>query len=80
MEGSLEAAMGFQLVGFDKQEVINLFKYTLTSPLNLFEFTRNSLRSPKDIFNKGGNVTKVMMVQTFKLFYDNRIRFIEQKC
>jgi len=39
MEGSLEAAIGFQLVGLDKQKVISLFKYTLTSPLNLFEFT-----------------------------------------
>jgi len=35
------------------------------------------LRSAKDIFNKGGNVTEVLKDQTFRLFYDNRRRIIE---
>jgi hypothetical protein len=53
------AAIGLKIVGYDKQELISLFKYTLASPLKLLEFTRNSLRSAKDIFNKGVMLQKL---------------------
>lgn len=70
------AATGFQIKGYEKSELITLFKNTLKAPSKLFEFTLSSLRSSKYIFNKGGNVTEVLKDKTFRLFYDNR-RIIE---
>jgi hypothetical protein len=72
IEGKMMAATGFQKQGYEKPELVNLFKGILSSKEKLFEFSRKSLRSAKDIFDKGGHVTKVIKDQTFRLFYDNR--------
>lgn len=72
IEGKMMAATGFQKQGFEKTDLVNLFKGILSSKEKLFEFSRMSLRSAKDIFDKGGHVTKVIKDQTFRLFFDNR--------
>ena len=72
IEGKMMAATGFQKHGYEKSELVNLFKGILSSKEKLFEFSRKSLRSAKDIFDKGGHVTKVIKDQTFRLFFDNR--------
>lgn len=77
IQSTMMAATGFQKKPFDKQELITLFKDTLKSENKLFEITRDSLRSAKDIFNKGGNVIMNRKDQMFRLFHDNRRRFIE---
>ena len=48
------ATTGFQRNGFDKEELITLFKNTLKSKDKFFKFTKKTLRSAKDIFVKGG--------------------------
>jgi len=77
IDSKIVAATGFQRAGFDKNELVTLFKNTLSKENKLFEFTRKSLRSAKDIFEKGGQVTEVLKDQTFRLFYDNRREIIE---
>jgi hypothetical protein len=76
IEGKMMAATGFQKQGYEKPELVNLFKSILSSKEKLFEFSRKSLRSAKDIFDKGGHVTKVIKDQTFRLFFDNRREMI----
>lgn len=61
------AATGFQRKGYEKDELVTLFKETLKSKEKLFEFTRGSLRSVKDIFQKGGNVIMTLKDQLFYL-------------
>ena len=77
IEGKMVAATGFQRGGYEKSELVDLFKNVLKSGDKFFEFTRKSLRSAKDIFNKGGHVTAILKDQMFRLFYDNRRRIIE---
>jgi hypothetical protein len=71
------AATGFHRKGYEKDELVTLFKETLKSKEKLFEFTRGSLRSAKDNFQKGGNVTKTPKDPLFRLFFDNRRKIIE---
>jgi len=61
------AATGFQRKEYEKDEFVTLFKETLKSKEKLFEFTRGSLRSVKDIFQKGGNVIMTLKDQLFNL-------------
>ena len=61
------AATGFQRKGYEKDKLVTLFKETLKSKEKLFEFTRGSLRSVKDIFQKGGNVIMTLKDQLFNL-------------
>lgn len=63
----MEGTTGFQRKGSDKSELITLFKNTFKAPSKLFEFTRSSWRSAKDILTKGGNVTEVLKDQTIRL-------------
>jgi hypothetical protein len=71
------AATGFQRQGYERSELVTLFKGILKSSEKVFEFTRKSLRGAKDIFNKGGHVTTVLKDQSFRLLYDNRRKIIE---
>jgi len=78
--------MGFHRGGYAKPELITLLKKqqtktknTLKSNEKFFEYTRKSLRSAKDILNKGGNVTTILKDQSFRLFHDNKRRIIEPK-
>jgi len=40
-------------------------------------YTLSRLRSAKDLYQKGGQVTEVMRDQTFRLLYDNRREILE---
>jgi len=75
----MAAATGLQKKGYDKKELTTLLKKTLKDSLKLFEFTRSSWRSAKDIFTKGGHVTEVLKDKTFRLFYDNRRKIVESR-
>jgi hypothetical protein len=77
LESNIAAATGLQKKGYEKNELSTLFKKTLKDSTKMFEFTRSSLRSAKDIFIKGGHVTEVLKDQTFRLFYDNRRKIVE---
>lgn len=72
IEGKMVAATGFQRAGYEKDELVTMFKNILKSKDKFCEFTRFSLRSAKDIFEKGGNVVPILKDQTFRLFHDNR--------
>lgn len=45
----------------------------------IIEYTRKSLRSAKDIFNKGDHVTTILKDQTFRLLHDNRRSIVEDE-
>lgn len=77
IDSKIVAATGFQRLGFTRSELVTLFKKTLGDNEKFFEFTRNSLRSAKDIFNKGGHVMMTGKDQIFRMFYDNRRKIIE---
>lgn len=77
IHSKIVAATGFQRLGYVREELVDIFKATLGSDKKYFEFTRNSLRSAKDVFDKGGHVMMTMKDQIFRLFYDNRRRIID---
>jgi hypothetical protein len=72
------ATTGFQRAGYEKSELIETFKNTLKSPEKIFEYTRKTLRSAKDIFDKGGHVTTIIKDQNFRLIHDNRRNIIHK--
>lgn len=53
IESKIVATTGFQRGGYEKNDLVNLFKETLKSSNKFFEFTKHSLRDAKDIFEKG---------------------------
>ena len=77
IDSKIVAATGFQRSGFEKDELIPLFKNILKSKDKFFEYTRKSLRSAKDIFNKGGHVTTILKDQVFRLYHDNRRSIVD---
>ena len=77
IETPITATTGFQRGGYSKIELITLFNKTLAGKKKYFEFTRKSLRSAKDIFQKGGHVLATYKDQMFRLFFDNRRKIIE---
>lgn len=76
VESDIIATTGFQRGGYDKNELIEIFKNTIKNPEKVIEYTRKSLRSAKDIFDKGGHVTSVLKDQNFRLIHDNRREMI----
>ena len=78
IEGKNIATTGFQKGGYDKIELIEIFKETLKSKNKLFEYTRKTLRSAKDIFDYGGHVTSTFKDQSFRLYHDNRRRILHE--
>lgn len=77
IESKIVAATGFQRGGYEKNDLVNLFKETLKSTNKFFEFTKHSLRGAKDIFDKGGQVVETKMDQTFRMFHDGRRSMVE---
>jgi hypothetical protein len=77
IEGNMIAATGFQRGGFEKRELLEIFAKTMASTNKVFEYTRKTLRSAKDIFNKGGHVTMTFKEQMFRLLHDNRRQMLE---
>ena len=51
------ATTDFQSNGYTNEEMVSIFKDTLKSPLNEFEYTQSRIRSAKDVLKKGGHVT-----------------------
>jgi hypothetical protein len=74
--GKMIATTGFQRGGYDKEELVELFKNIFKNEDKYVEFTRKSLRSAKDVFKKGGHVTSELRDQVFRLFFDNRRKII----
>jgi hypothetical protein len=73
------ATTGFQKGGYEKNnELLPNFKNALKSKEKLFEYTRKTLRSAKDIFDKGGHVTTILKDQNFRLLHDNRRNIIHK--
>jgi hypothetical protein len=77
IESKIVATTGFQRSGYEQNELVKLFKETLSSTNKLFEYTSFALRSAKDIFEKGGHVVDVRKDQVFRLFHDGRRSMIE---
>ena len=79
LEGGIKATTGFQSFGYSTSEMVDVFKSTLAEKNKMFEYTQKSVRSAKDVFNRGGHVTVVYKDQKFRLIYDNRRVMIEPK-
>jgi hypothetical protein len=47
--------------------------------LTSFEYIQNSLRSAKDLYLDGGQVTKILKDQSFKMLFDNKRKIVEPK-
>jgi len=77
IQSKISASTGFQRGDYTKEELVTQFKQTLKSPTKFFEFTKQSLRGAKDIFEKGGHVVEIKMDQTFRMFHDGRRTIIE---
>ena len=79
INSKIVATTGFQRGGYEKKELVELFKNTLSSANKFFEFTTWGLRSAKDIFEKGGHVIDVRKDQIFRLFHDGRRSMVEPR-
>lgn len=71
------AATGFQRSGYQKCELVTMFRNILKSGDKYMEYTRKSLRGAKDIYLQGGHVTAILKDQIFRMFHDNRRYFNE---
>lgn len=74
VDSKIVATTGFQRSNYTLEEVYELFLNKLKGNKEI-NFIQTQLRSGKDIFKKGGNVTNVLSERTFRLLYDNK-RFI----
>jgi hypothetical protein len=72
----LRAATGLQTQGLDFQEVEALIKEGLSSETKTVSYVSTSLRSIKEIVQKGGHVTMVYRDQDFRLHYNNNREII----
>lgn len=79
IESNIKATTGFQSSGYEHKELVSIFKDCIGSEDKYFEFVQQRLRGAKDIYEKGGHVTKVLRDQIFRLFYDNRRQILESK-
>lgn len=67
------ATTGFQNRAYgDKQELKELLISVFKSETKEVEYVQSSLRSAKDIYKHGGNVTMKFRDQIFRMHYDNR--------
>lgn len=68
---------GFQKYGVDTANVVDMLTKTIRFPGDkALSYIQSSLRSSRDLFEKGGHVTNVYKDQTFRVKFDNR-RLIE---
>jgi hypothetical protein len=77
INSKIVATTGFQKGGYNDNELVEIFKNTLKRSDKVFEYTRKTLRSAKDIFDKGGHVTPILKDQNFRLIHDNRREIIQ---
>lgn len=77
--GRIKATTGFQVSGYDNTELVTIFKNTLKAEVKEFEYTQSRIRSAKDIFNNGGQVTNIYKDQRVRLIHDNRRSMISQE-
>lgn len=63
---------GFQKSSYSIKEVNALVDETLDSEDKSFIFLRSQLRSAKDIYQKGGHVTKIYSDQNYRVLFDNK--------
>lgn len=79
-DGKLKATTGFQRGGVGLDNIVKMFAHTIsTQGDKSMTYVQNSLRSSKQIFEKGGHATTVYKDQTFRLRYDNRRLIIDPK-
>ena len=76
-DSSIFAATGFQKGNLSLEEVYELFLEKFKEDNKELYFIQNSLRSGKDIYKHGGNVTNVYSDKVFRLLYDNK-RLIDE--
>lgn len=74
VDSKILAATGFQRSNLTLEEIYEMFLNKIKGNKEI-NFIQKQLRSGKDIFKKGGNVTDILSDRTFRLFYDNK-RFI----
>ena len=72
------AATGFQRRKLTIEEIHEEFMKVIKTNTKELLFIQHQLRSGKDIFLHGGNVTSVYSDQVFRLLFDNK-RIIEEK-
>ena len=72
------AATGFQKGGYSLEEVEKLFMETMLGDKEL-TFIQRQLRSGKDIFKFGGNVTEVLTDKVYRIMYDNKRVIIDKE-
>lgn len=72
LDGKILAATGFQTKGLLKEDLECLFKNTLSGEDRIIEFIQGSLRSAKDLYMQGGQVTKIYADRIFRLEFDNK--------
>lgn len=78
INAKIMAATGFQKGDLNLQEVHDLFLEALQNDREI-TFIQERLRSGKDIFIRGGHVTKVFSDRIFRLLYDNKRVIIDVK-
>ena len=74
---TIKATTGFQTGDLTHSELVGVFKDVLKSREKQIEFVQQRLRGAKDIFTKGGHVTRVFKDQKFRMLYDNRRQILE---
>jgi hypothetical protein len=73
----IKAHTGFQSKGLKQSDHKEVLFQMLSSDSVSWEYIQNSLRSAKDIYQKGGHVTLEYKDQSFKVAYDNKRCIIE---
>jgi hypothetical protein len=77
MGSKIKATTGFQSKGYEHKELVSFFKDCMQKEDKFFDYTQQSLRGAKDIWQKGGHVTRKFRDQVFRLYYDNRRQIVE---
>lgn len=72
IDSEVKAATGFQTKGLDYQFLDELFTKTLSGGDRIIEFVQSGLRSAKDIYLKGGHVTRTYTDRVFRMEFDNK--------
>lgn len=73
LESGIQASTGFQTKVYrNRQQLLTLFEGVLKSERKELEYVQSSLRSAKEVYKDGGNVTMKYRDQIFRMHYDNR--------
>ena len=77
IESVIKATTGFQNTGVSTELMISTFAEKINSDDKQIEYILSTLRSGKDIFDKGGHTVMKYRDQTFRLTFDNRRKIKE---